>query len=192
MLITRTGWTGEVGFEIYTRPGLDTNALWDHITRVGKAHGLIDIGLDPMDTRRIEAAILNNLSDMDSTMTPFQAGLGAFVDLDREDDFFGKAALATADRRSRIYGVSCATAEPLIGAPVIRDGAEIGIVTAAAWSPYLKCGTGYVRLTSADLLDPRDAEVIGFDLALHRCQIVDLPFYDPDKRISRGLEIMAV
>ena len=188
VLITRTGWTGEVGFEIYTRSGLDCDALWEHITSVGARFGLVNIGLDPMDTRRIEAAILNNLSDMDSSMTPFDAGLGDFVDLDRGDDFFGKAALGNAGRRRRLYGISCATAEPLIHAPVSRHGREIGVVTAAAWSPYLERGIGYVRLHSADDLEPRRASVVGFDLADHRCEIIDLPFYDADKKIPRGLE----
>ncbi len=193
VLITRTGWTGEVGFEIYTRPGLDTAALWDHIMGVGAQFGLVDIGLDPMDTRRIEAAILNNLSDMDSSMTPFQAGLGDFVQLDRDDDFFGKSSLlATTDRRTRIYGISCPTGEPLIGAPVTRSGVELGVVTAAAWSPYLGRGIGYIRLHDADLLEPRRATVIGFDQAEHACDIVDLPFYDADKKIPRGLATASV
>ena len=83
VLITRTGWTGELGFEIYTRPGIDTDALWDHMTAAGASHGMLDIGLDAMDIRRIEAEILNNGSDMDRTMTPFEAGLGDFVDLEK-------------------------------------------------------------------------------------------------------------
>lgn len=193
VLVTRTGWTGEVGFEFYTRPELDTDALWDRITEAGQAHGLIDIGLDPMDTRRIEAGILNNLSDMDSSMTPFESGIGSFVDLTREDDFFGKEALQKADRRTRIYGISCDDAEPLIHAPVYRDGREIGKVTAAAWSPYLNKGTGYAQLHNADDAEPRAAEVVGFsDQNTYPCELVDLPFYDPEKKIPRGLEIATV
>ena len=192
VLITRTGWTGEVGFEVYTRPAIDTDALWDAVTTAGRVHGLVNIGLDPMDIRRIEAGILNNLSDMDSSMTPFGAGLGMFVDLERNDDFFGKGALQTADRRSLIHGISCATAEPLIGSAVTRDGKDIGVVTAAAWSPHLERGIGYVRLENADLLDPRHAKVVGFDLETHACEIVDLPFYDAEKKIPRGLETVDV
>ncbi len=192
VLITRTGWTGEVGFEIYTRPGLDCQALWDHVTAAGERHGMIDIGLDPMDVRRIEAAILNNGSDMDSTMTPFEAGLGAFVEIERADDFFGKTALLGADRRTRLYGISCPAAEPLIGGPVTRGGREIGHVTAAGWSPFLGRGVGYVRLASADRVEPREAQALGFDGATHSCEIVDLPFYDAEKRIPRGLEVAAV
>ena len=145
-----------------------------------------------MDTRRIEAAILNNLSDMDSSMTPFAAGLGDFVDLERDDNFFGKESLKVADRRTRIYGIRCESGEPLIGAPVTRDGRAIGVITAASWSPSLACGIGFVRLDSADDVDTRTASVVGFDLADHACTIVDLPFYHTEKRIPRGLEVAAV
>ncbi len=192
VLVTRTGWTGEVGFEVYTRPGIDFDALWDRFTEAGARHEMIDIGLDPMDIRRIEAGILNNISDMDRTMTPFDAGLGDYVDLERDDDFFGKVALRAADRRCRLYGLSCATAEPLIGGPVTRGGERIGHVTAAGWSPYLERGVAYVLLASADLLEPRQAEVVGFDLATHACELVDLPFYDEEKKIPRGLEAPTV
>lgn len=192
VLITRTGWTGELGFEIYTTPSLDTDALWNHVSEVGQRHNLIDIGLDPMDTRRIEAGILNNLSDFDSTMTPFEAGLGAFVALDREDDFFGKDALTNVGQETRLYGISCPSAEPLVNGPITRGEQRIGHVTAAAWSPYYEAGIGYVRLESADHAHIRDAQVTGFDLETHSCTLVDLPFYDPDKRISRGLEVVEV
>ena len=145
-----------------------------------------------MDTRRIEAAILNNISDMDHLMTPFEAGLEMFVDLDRDDEYFGKEALLRADRRTRIYGVKCPTGEPLIGGHVERDGKEIGVITASSWSPYLECGVAYVKLHGADLLEPRRGTVVGFDLQMHDCELIDLPFYDAEKRIPRGLEVADV
>jgi len=142
-----------------------------------------------MDIRRIEGAIFNNGSDIDSSVSAWAAGFEPFVDL-RKDDFFGKNALAAmSDRRTRMYGLACRTAEPLIGGPVARDGREIGHITASGWSPYLEQGVAYVRLASADDLEPRTVEVMGFDLAMHQAEIVDLPFYDPEKRISRGLEV---
>ena len=76
---------------------------WTHIGNVGEELGLIDIELDPIETRRIVAGILNNLSDVDASMTPFDAGLGDFVDLDGDDDFFGQDALGMADRRTRRF-----------------------------------------------------------------------------------------
>ena len=189
VLITRTGWTGELGFEIYTRPGMDYEALWAHVTAAGARHGMLDIGLDGMDIRRIEAAILNNGSDIDHTMSAWAVGLGPFVDL-AKPDFFGRDALeATTDRRTRIYGIACTAAEPLTGGPVARNGQVIGHITASGWSPHLEQGVAYVRLARADDLEPRSVEVMGFDLAMHPATIVDLPFYDAEKKIPRGLEV---
>ena len=191
VLITRTGWTAELGFEIYTRPDMDFEAHWAHVTEVGARHGMLDIGLDGMDIRRIEGAILNNGSDIDSSMSAWAAGFERFIDLTK-DDFFGRDALAhMTDRRTCIYGIACKVAEPLIGGPVARSGREIGHITASGWSPCLERGVAYVRLNCADDLDPRTVEVMGFDLAMHNAEIVDLPFYDPEKKIPRGLEVAA-
>jgi aminomethyltransferase len=145
-----------------------------------------DIGLDAMDIRRIEAEILNCGSDMDATTTPFAVGLGAFVTM--EGDFLGRAALEKADRRVRLLGLACKAAEPLIGGPVARGGREIGVITASGWSPFLEQGVAYVRLADASDATLGPVEVMGFDLAMHRAEIVALPFYDADKRIARGLE----
>ena len=150
---------------------------------------MLDIGLDGMDIRRIEAAILNNGSDIDCTTTAWAAGLGPFVDL-AKSDFFGRDALeATADRRSRVHGLACKAAEPLTGGPVARHGKEIGHITASGWSPHLEQGVAYVRLARAGDLEPRSVEVMGFDLGMHEATIVDLPFYDAEKKIPRGLEV---
>jgi glycine cleavage system aminomethyltransferase T len=187
VLITRTGWTAELGFEIYTYPDMDHAALWDHVSAAGARHGMIDIGLDAMDIRRIEGAIFNNGSDIDATMTPHAAGMGGFVAMDK-GDFFGRKALEGADPRTRMYGIACKDAEALVGGPVARGGKQIGHITASGWSPYLEQGVAFVRLESADLVEPRGVEVMGFDLKMHPAQIVDLPFYDPEKRIPRGLD----
>ena len=92
---------------------------------------MVDRGLDAMDIRRIEAAILNSGSDFDRTMNPYQAGLDAFVDM-KKADFIGKAALAVADRRPMLHGVRCADAEPLILGPAMQSGEAISLVTAGA------------------------------------------------------------
>ena len=187
VLVTRTGWTSELGFEVYTHPGLDTDALWEHFTAIGKEFDMLEVGLDAFEARRIEAGILNNLSDMDAGMTPYQAGLGSIVDLKRDDDFFGKQALRDADTRTLIHGVS-SDAEPLIGSTVSRGGSRIGRITAASWSPYLKKGVGLVRLDNADFAEGGPVQIIGFDLTTHSADLVELPFYDPTKAIPRGLE----
>lgn len=190
VLVTRTGWTGELGFEFYTLPDegeVDAPALWRHVMLAGEPFGMVLCGLDSMDIRRIEAGILNNISDMDESMNPFQAGLGNFVDL-HKPDFVGKTALKSVDRGVLLHGLRCATAEPLIGGEVRAGREAIGRVTAAAWSPLYKAGVAIVRLRSAPLAKRSEINVQGRDFAFHPGEIVDLPMYDEQKRIPRGLD----
>ena len=101
VVISRTGWTGELGFEVYTRADTDGPALWRHLLGAGAPFGLIHASLASMGIRRIEAGILDNGTDMDSRMTPFAAGIGKFVDF-AKPAFIGKAAprFFSATRRS--------------------------------------------------------------------------------------------
>lgn len=190
VIVSRTGWTGEVGFEWYTLPDeapVDGERLWNHVVEAGRAYGMAVCGLDSMDIRRIEAGILNNLSDMDETMNPWQAGLGAFLDM-RKPDFIGKQALATADRGLLLHGLQCPQGEPATGSEVMRAGKSIGRVTAAAWSPLLKCGTAIVRLHRASDAAPAEVEVRLRTGDMAAASLVGLPMYDPDKAIPRGLD----
>ncbi len=115
VLITRTGWTGELGFEVYLpRAGHNGAALWRHIEAAGAPHGITVCGLDAMDIRRIEAGILLFAADMDASLNPYQAGLGGFVDMTKPD-FIGKAALVGADRTPLVRGLLCPDGEPVVG-----------------------------------------------------------------------------
>lgn len=190
VIVSRTGWTGEVGFEWYTLPDeapVDGERLWNHVLAAGKPHGLSVCGLDSMDIRRIEAGILNNISDMDETMNPYQAGLGSFVDM-RKPDFIGKAALATADRGLLLHGLKCPDGEPLVDGELFRGERRIGRVTAAAWSPFLKCGTAIVRLDYVADAEPAEVCVRLRDGSLAQARLVGLPMYDADKAIPRGVD----
>lgn len=187
VIVTRTGWTGEIGWEYYSFPETDCHALWEHLMKAGEPFGMIHSGLDSMDIRRIEAAILNAGSDFDRTMNPYQAGLGPFVDMNRAD-FIGKAALDNADKRPLLHGIRCAKAEPLILGPAAKGGRAIGHVTAGAWSPYLQCGIGYVRVKDPAHGPGGKIETIGVDGRTYPAEIIELPFYDKEKKIPRGLE----
>ncbi len=91
--VSRTGWTGEMGFEVYTQgDATDADRVWDRLLEAGEPHGMTFGSLASMEIRRIEAGILDNGTDFDLTMTPFEAGLGAFVDLDKPA-FIGRDAL---------------------------------------------------------------------------------------------------
>ncbi len=184
VVITRTGYTNELGWEYYTEPHHDAGALWRHLERAGDPFGIKIFGLDAMHIRRIEAGILNAGSDFDHTTTPYDAGLGMFVDQDK-GDFVGKAALEKAPRRARLTGVLC-RAEPHIGAEIRIDGQTVGKVTAGAISPYLKQGIGIAMMNEPGYL-PDAAVMIGcVDGEFHRGSLAELPLYDKRGEIQRG------
>ena len=190
VIVSRTGWTGEMGFEWYTLPEemeVDGERLWNHVLEAGKPFGLSICGLDSMDIRRIESGILNNISDMDETMNPYQAGLGGFIDM-RKPDFIGKAALEKAERGLLLHGLKCQAGEPLAGGAVMAGGRVIGHATAAAWSPYLDCGTAIVRLTRAEDGTASGVTMQVRDGSQQPAELVELPMYDKDKLIPRGLD----
>lgn len=182
VIVSRTGWSGELGFEVYTFPGVDGPALWKHLVAAGRSRGLEVQSLSSLGIRRIEAGILDNGSDMTPDMTPYAAGLGAFVDLTK-DDFLGRDALAAADRRPRLFGISGAPV-PVPGNAVLQDGARVGRVTAGAWSPHLACGIGYVLMD-----EPGDwpGAAVTLEGQTEPSTVVELPFFDAERNIPRGL-----
>ena len=186
--VSRTGWTGERGYEIYTQgDATDCPRLWDDLKSIGATHGMEVSAIPSMEIRRIEAGILDNLTDFDRTMTPFDAGLGAFVDLDKEG-FVGREALLSAEQGCRLFGVKCERAAPDMGDAVLVEGARAGRITAGAWSPYMECGVGYVVFDQAGDWPGTQVTVEGPTGGRQTAEVVALPFYDPEKRIPRGLE----
>ena len=188
LYVSRTGFTGELGYEIYCNgEATDHLALWDHLMTAGEPFGMEFSSTRSMTIRRIEAGILGNMTDMDTTMTPFQAGLGAFVDMDK-GEFIGRAALLGADRRTLLYGVTCDAAVPGRGSTVRDGGVAVATLTAGVDSPTLGCGIGYARFREPGEWGGRELDVRLPDGDVHACRVVDLPFFDREKRIVRGLE----
>ncbi len=187
VVISRTGFTAEIGWEYYVSSKTDTSLLWKHLMSVGEQYGLIHSGLDSMDIRRIEAGIMNSGSDFDLTMNPYQVGLDQFIDLNK-DDFIGKVALEVAPKNKLVYGLRCNKSEPIVLGEALVNGKNIGFITAAAWSPYLKSGIGYVRLTKSGYKPGEEIEIYGIDGKKHLAELIELPFFDKEKKIPRGLE----
>lgn len=186
-LISRTGWTGELGFELYTRnPGIDGARVFRHLLRAGSACDLRVSALEAMGIRRIEAGIMDNGTDMDASMTPFAAGLGRFVDLDKRGHV-GEAALRAADRRCAFFGVEADPATPIGRHRAWHEGREIGRLTAAARSPCLQRTIGYLRLTDPGDWEETEVTLEAADGARYPARTLALPFYDKEKRIPRGL-----
>lgn len=180
VIVSRTGWTAERGFEVYTRGAqTDALALWSHLMVCGAEFGLGYSGLESMGIRRIEAGILDNGTDMNPTLTPYAAGLGAFVNLE-QSDFIGRDALRIALRDVRLLGITCAQAAPERGAAVFAGEREVGVITTGVWSPELDCGIGYVRL--ACVYREQALQVASGPTTLP-VAVTGLPFYDKQKRL---------
>lgn len=189
LLVTRTGWTGEVGYELYLLDASRGEALWSAVMAAGERYQIRPTG--PSDIRRIEAGILNYGADMTIENNPYEVGLGWTVDLRKPEDFIGKAALVRIkDRGVRRKLVGIEIDGPRIEFnmtkwPVRVGGKEIGRVTSAIHSPRLKKNIGYAIV-------PVDRSDLGTEVeVLHptgprRATVVKKPFIDPTKAIPKS------
>lgn len=187
VVITRTGYTNELGWEFYTEPHHDAEALWNHLKAAGTPFGMELFGLDSMHIRRIEAGILNAGSDFDHTTTPYEVGLERFVDADKSD-FIGKQALASASRGMRLTGLKCEV-EPHIGGVVCIDGEAAGKVTAGAFSPYLQQGIGIALMHEPGFSEGDAVTIQCLDGDMYAGQLAVLPLYDKEAEIPRGKRV---
>ena len=187
VIITRTGYTNELGWEYYTESHHDADALWQHLKRAGEPFGLDIFGLDSMHIRRIEAGILNAGSDFDHTTTPYDAGLGMFVDQNK-GDFIGKEALENAPKGTRLIGLLCGV-EPHIGAEIKVGAKTVGQVTAGAMSPFLKQGIGIALMLESGNLPNAIVTVGCIDGEFHQAKLAELPLYDKAGEIQRGKRV---
>lgn len=188
LYVSRSGFTNELGFEVYC-DGATTDhlALWDHLMQSGEPFGMEFSSTRAMTIRRIEGGILGNTTDMDATMTPFEAGLGNFVDLDK-GDFVGRDALLKADRRSLLMGLTCEAATPSSGSLILDNGNPVGHITAGVPSPTLGLGIGYARFHAAGEWLGRSMTLQLPDGSQHDCEIVEIPFFDREHHIVRGID----
>ncbi|MER5392076.1 glycine cleavage system aminomethyltransferase GcvT [Saccharopolyspora sp. NPDC002686] len=180
VLLARTGYTGEDGFELFTAPG-DAEAVWQALTESGAEHGLQPAGLSCRDTLRLEAGMPLYGNELSADLTPFHANLGRVVKLDKTADFVGKAALAAvAEKPTERTLVGLSTDQrraPRHGYRVLdADGAEIGVVTSGAPSPTLghPIGMAYVDREHSEPGTQLQVDIRGKAVAV---QVVELPFY---------------
>ena len=188
LIVSRTGWSSEFGYELFLRDGSKGNDLYEKIMNAGKEHGL-----QPGHTssiRRIEGGILSYHADADIHTNPFELGFDRLVSLDNDIEFIGKAALkkikAEGIKRKQIgLEINC---EPLSGPnttfwSIKKDDNEIGKVTSAVYSPRLK------KNIALAMVNIKNSE-IGTDLEVETnkgkftAKIVEKPFYDPKKKIA--------
>ena len=187
VLVSRTGWSAELGFEVYNMDAdVDGPALWDHLIAAGAEFGIAGLSQKSMNIRRIEGGILNYATDMDWNTTPYDMGLGMFVDLDSHD-FIGRDALRQASKQTRFTGFKIADGRVAYGTPLLSGDTMLGRVTAFERSPYLECGVGFALFDEPGSLTATGLTVVDRDGERQSVELVEPPFYDAEKNIPRGL-----
>jgi aminomethyltransferase len=179
--IARTGYTGEDGFELFVAPD-DAAAVWQALTDAGAAAGLVPCGLGARDTLRLEAGMPLYGNELDRQTTPFEAGLGRVVKLDKPGDFVGRDALARAQQagpRKQLVGL--AVEGPGIarhGYPVFTGQATeaTGIVTSGTQSPTLGRAIA-MAYVPPEASAPGTMVEVGIRAARVPAEVVPLPFY---------------
>ncbi|MFB8369981.1 glycine cleavage system aminomethyltransferase GcvT [Pseudarthrobacter sp. NPDC055928] len=187
LLLARTGYTGEDGFEIFVA-NEDAAALWQAIVAIADEGELVPAGLASRDSLRLEAGMPLYGNELSLEGDPFAAGLGPVVALSKEGDFVGKAALAA----KKEAGAGATTGRRLVGLkglgrragrghyPVLKDGAVVGEVTSGQPSPSL----GYpVALAYVDVAFMEPGTALDIDLRgkTEPFEVVALPFYKRQK-----------
>ena len=188
LVVSRTGWSSELGYEIYLRDGSRGNELWELIMRSGK-----QFNLQPGHTssiRRIEGGMLSYHADADINTNPFELGLDRLVNLDSEIDFVGKEALKKIKKdgiKRKQVGLEL-DCKPLEGPnttfwTIYKNDKKIGKVTSAVYSPRLKKNIGLAMIAIEHseiggkfMVDTNDNKI--------NCTVVEKPFYDPKKKIA--------
>jgi len=189
-LVSRTGYSGELGYEVWCHPD-DGPAVWDALWAAGEAHGLAPLGLDALDVVRVDAGLIFKGYEYEGAEDPFEAGIGFVVSKDKQDDFVGKAAL---ERRREnptqtLVGLEVEGVEPVAhGDAVVAGGHAAGVVTSGAFSPGLEKNLALARVEIGHAglggrLEVRRAES---DSAPLSATVVRFPFYDPDKTRPRS------
>jgi aminomethyltransferase len=195
VVVSRTGWTGEVGYEIYLQDTARGDDLFEKVMQAGEPHGIRVIS--PSEARRIEAGIFNYGSDMRVEDTPLHiSGLERLVELEQEQDFLGKATLtrlAATGVDRKLVGIE------IDGDPLTDEGAlndfwpvhepgdvrRIGRVTAGAWSPRLEQNVGFAWVPASHMAEGTLLGV-GPPTSPRTATVVPIPFVDPKKDIPKS------
>jgi len=188
VVISRTGWTGEVGFEVYLRDPTRGDDLWERIMDAGRPYDIRPIA--PCEARRIEAGIFNYNSDMTIENNPFEiTGMERLVE-PQEADYIGKAALEairTEGVTRKLVGIEVPGPPLSFEIPEVRpalhEGRRVGDVTDLIWSPRLERNIGYVWV-------PLELSAPGVDILIQGPEgdsaagrTAAIPFIDPRKQI---------
>ena len=191
LVVSRTGYTGELGFEVWCHPN-DAPAVWDAIFEAGEPHKILPLGLDALDMLRVEAGLIFYGYEFTDQTDPFEAGIGFSVALkSKEDDFVGRDALIRRKDhpQKKLVGLEIQDNEPVGNGDSVHVGRnQVGEITSAVRSPILKKNVALCRI-SVDYAElGTEVEVGKLDGQQKRlpATVVRFPFYDPDKERVRA------
>ena len=187
LVVARTGWSSEFGYELFLRNGSFGDKLWEKIMVAGEPYGL-KAG-HTSSIRRIEGGMLSYHADADINTNPYELGLDRLVNLDKDSDFIGKSALThirnNGVNRKQVGLVIETTPLPSPNTTfwsVSRNGTIVGKVTSAVYSPRLKKNIA-LAMVSSDCADIDTALEISTLTGTFRALVVKKPFFDPEKKI---------
>ena len=179
VLISRTGYTGEDGFELYASPE-SIVVLWDAILKAGESDGVVPAGLGARDTLRFESGLPLYGQELSQDISPLEAGLGFVVKLNKEEDFIGKEALAQQKENGvprKLVGLEMIDKGiPRTGYKVFLDDEEIGEVTTGTQSPTLNKNIGFALLNTEHTTVGTEV-IVQVRKRMLKAVIISTPFY---------------
>lgn len=190
VIVSRTGYTGELGYEVWCHPA-QAPVVWDAIRTAGEPYALVPLGLAALDMLRIESGLVFAGYDFSDETDPFEAGIGFTCPANKDEDFVGAAALAArrVHPRRRLVGLVIQGNECVAHGDCVHAGrAQIGIVTSATHSPFLKRQIALARVDVAHAATGTQLEIGKLDGQQKRlaAEVVRFPHYDPDKTRVRA------
>ena len=186
LIVSRTGYTGELGYEIWCHPS-DATKVWDKVIEAGKDEGLIPAGFGALDLLRIEAGLILFGNEFDGQVDPFEAGVGFTVPLKtKTDDFIGKESLIKRKEnpQKKLVGLELISKEKANHGDYVHIGrAQVGIITSGCISPTLNKNIALCRIDIGHSEIGTEVEVGKIDGEQKRisAKIVGFPHYDPQK-----------
>ncbi|ANI38781.1 DUF1989 domain-containing protein [Mycolicibacterium vaccae] len=191
LVVSRTGYTGELGYELWVHPG-DAESLWDRVWDAGLPYGLAPLGLEALEMLRIESGLVAAGHEFDDQTDPFEAGIGFTVPLkSKTDDFVGRAALVErkAHPQRALVGLLLDGNDTAAHGDCVHLGrTQVGVVTSATRSPLLGASIALCRLAVQHSSPGTRVEIGKLDGHRKRipATVTTIPFYDPDKTRPRS------
>ncbi len=191
VVVSRTGYTGELGYEIFCHPK-DALTVFDAVWDAGQKYGIKPMGLEALDMVRIEAGLIFANYEFDSETDPFEAGIGFAVPLkSKADDFIGKQALIQRKEhpRRKLVGLDIDSNEAVGHGDCVHIGrAQVGVVTSSMRSPILGKNIALARVDALNAELGTEVEIGKLDGHQKRlpAKIVKFAHYDPDKTRPRS------